>query len=271
MNDSFELVRSQFLLEEKQVAGPLLNPILPKKKINLDKAIDSPLAPNPNFLNKVAMSQSCKKVIKDKEGGGNLAWGLRGKKEENFDNVVKILDFEYKGKAKAGFGVVEIVENLEEARKTPTFTRNKSEEIQELKEMCDRLKSEQEQLKNQLSFQRNLIKVIGNGFKTSRAQGNMVAGPGQRWKGPANGLVLCKMRKCETPNKARNFKLPVENLNFSQIANRMDDSFMLPALTSINSDRKFNAGKLARIKYSRDLPMISKNIKFPKDIFVVKK
>ena len=257
-SDSFELVRSEFLLEGGQAPCKQLKPIVSKKTIELGKAFDSPLGLNPNFLNKVKLSQSCKKVIKDKE-------------EENFGEVAKGPGLECRGKAGEGFSAAGMPENLDEARKTPTFTRNKSEEIQELKEMCDRLKNEQEKLKNQLSFQRSLIKVIGNGLKTSRAEGSGAGGLSQKLKVAGNGFVFSKMRKCETPNKIRNIKLPAEYLNYSQIANRMDDSVVLPSLTSINSDRKFNAGKLARIKYSRDLPMISKNIKFPKDIFVVKK
>jgi hypothetical protein len=252
---SEKATNSKFLLEN---LGLQLNN-LKIRKIGTDIEDLSFISPSNSKINlttRFNFSKSCQKVQKSSK---KLLHALKA--NENQLETDKIFIETLEGPEKSS-------SELRLLTKTPSFSRTKSQELEELKEMFDKLKSEQEKLKSQLSLQKNLIKMIGNNFQAPGIAGKTGESESRIRK---TSKAFSSMLKSKTPNKTRTTRL-LGDLNTSQNSSKLlDDSFTLPVLSSINSDRKITSNKFTFLKYSRDLPVLSKNLKLPKDVFVVKK
>lgn len=149
--------------------------------------------------------------------------------------------------------------------RTPNFNKGHTEELDELREMFQILKTEQELLKKKLSSHKNLIRALGTPPKVQEKINSET-------RIRLNFTTNLSDSNSHVSRNSRKIKILKEKLDISNISpSGLGDSFVLPKLITSYTTRKIRSNNNTPIKYFRDQPILSKHQRFPRDVFVVKK
>ena len=166
--------------------------------------------------------------------------------------------------------------------KTPNFLKNNKVNMQELKEMCERLVAEQNKMKEQIISQHHIIENLNlqNSSLTPLNSSPII----ERRSIPRCRTIIKKrlpiyitpIKDSESLKTINSNKFP--NLNIASLNNssrnsprdKQQENINVPFIFCKKSELSF-LRKLSPMKYYKDTPKIIKNSRLPKDIFIVKK
>lgn len=146
---------------------------------------------------------------------------------------------------------------------TPKFNEREVSQYEELRELCVKLKSEQELLKEEIFLQRKILKQINSG--TGRAESFIRIRAQTRRNSPLVERGLGETMLGKVDGIRRNESLNASSMSSPKAGQEINK---LPFLFGPGSEQKIM--RISSGKYTRDKPILSKHFRVPKDVFILK-